>query len=189
MNRRCFLVTTLGAGAVTVGAPWLTAAGAATDDDLAFANFGASVEFLAKDFYTRALDARVVTAADAAVLRRGRAAATRHASALSDLLVGAGDVAPAEEDFAFQWPVRTFRTSQATVTAGLEILHALLGAYQTAGASASELSHRVLYTSLAASVGQQVGALMTLANRNGVEPFPVAMDLEAASSTVDRYLG
>lgn len=189
MNRRRFLVTTLGAGTLTLGAPWLTVAGAATDDELSFANFGASVEFLAKDFYTRALEAKVVTGADAVILRRGRSVATQHAKALSDLLVGAGDVAPVEEDFVFQWPARTFRTAQATLTTGLEILRALLGAYQTAGASASEPSYRVLYASLAASLGQQIGALMTLAHRNGVEPFPVAMDIETSSAALDKYLG
>lgn len=189
MNRQRFLVSALGAGTLTLGGPWLTAGAAATDDELAFANFGASVEFLVKDFYTRALEAKVVTGADAAALQRGRSAAAQHAKALSDLLVGAGDVAPVEEDFTFQWPASTFRTSRATTTTGLTILRALLGAYQTAGASVTEPSYRVLFASLAASVGQQRGALMTIAHRGGTEPFPVAMDLETATAALERYLG
>ena len=53
----------------------------------------------------------------------------------------------------------------------------------------TEASYRVLYASLAASVGQQIGALATLAQPVSVEPFPVALDLEAASNALERYLG
>ncbi len=189
MDRRRFLVGTLGAGALTVGTPWLATAGAATEDELAYANFGASVEYLAKDFYTRAIDAKVVAGSGAAVLKRGRSAAGQHAKALADLLVGVGDVAPAEEDFTFEWPANTFASRQATVTAGLDVLKSLLGAYQSASAAVSDSSYRVLYASLAASLGQQVAALSALAPRAGVEPFPVAMDLETATSALEKYLG
>lgn len=189
MDRRRFLVSTIGASTATLATPWLGSAAAATDDDLAYANFGASVEFLLKDFYARALDAKVVSARAERVLRTGRSAAAQHASALSDLLVGAGDVAPVEEDFAFEWPAGTFRTPQALVTTGIGVLAALRGAYQNAVASVTEPSYRVLYASLVASVGQQLGELATLSSRPGVEPFPVGMDLETASSALEKYLG
>ena len=81
--------------AAALGGPWLDAAGAATDDELAFANFGVSAEFLLKDFYTRALAGKQFAGARANVLRQGRSAATQHAKALSDLLVGAGGHASA----------------------------------------------------------------------------------------------
>jgi len=189
MDRRRFLAGSLGAGALSIGSPWLTGAGAATEEDLALANFGASVEYLLKDFYARALDSKVVPSATAAVLKRGRSAAAQHARALSELLVGAGDVAPVEEDFQFAWPARTFRTEQALVTTGIGVLRAVLGAYQTAAATVTEPSYRVLYASLGASVSQQVGALSGISGRAVVEPFPVALDLEAASDAVDAYLG
>jgi hypothetical protein len=189
MNRRRFLVSTVGVGTLTLGAPWLSAAGAATDDELAYANFGASVEHLVKDFYTRALDAEVLEPPANSVLRRGRSAAAQHARALSQLLVGAGDAAPVEEDFAFEWPEATFRTKQSIVTTGLGVLKPLLGAYQSASAAVVEPSYRVLYASLAASLGEQIGALAWVAPRVGTEPFPVAMDLETATAALDRYLG
>ena len=189
MNRRRFLIGTIGAGTATLATPWLGSAAAATDDELAYANFGASVELLLKDFYARALDAKVASGSGAGVLRKGRSASAQHAKALSDLLVGAGDVAPVEEDFAFEWPAPTFRTPQSVVTTGTGVLRALLGAYQRASASVTEASYRVLYASLAASVGQQIGALATLAQPVSVEPFPVALDLEAASNALERYLG
>jgi Ferritin-like domain len=154
VNRRRFLTSALGAGALTLGSPWLASARAATEDDLAFANFGASTEFLVKDFYARALDAKLVTGPKANALKRGRAAAAQHAKALSDLLTGAGDVAPLPEDFEFAWPASTFETEKTMVETGRGVLRALLGAYQTAAATASDPVYRVLYASLAASVSQ-----------------------------------
>ena len=189
MNRRGFLATTVGAGTLTLGAPWLSGANAATEDELAYANFGAATEFLVKDFYSRALEAKLVTGSQAAVLKRGRSAAAQHAKALSDLLVGAGDVAPLEEDFAFEWPEGTFGTTRDIVSTGLAVLGALLGAYQTAAASVTAPSYRVLYASLAASVGQQIGALASLGPRTAVEPFPAATDLESATAALEKYLG
>jgi hypothetical protein len=189
MNRRRFLVTTAGAGAAAMGVPWLAGAGAATDEDLAFANFGVSAELLLKDFYAKALEAKLVGGAGRSVLRRGRSASAQHAKALGALLTGAGDTPPVDEDFAFEWPAPTFKTTESIVTTGLGLLRALLGAYQTAAATATEPTYRVLYASLAASIGQQIGALATLAPRAGVESFPAALDLEAASDALDRYLG
>jgi Ferritin-like domain len=189
MNRRRFLFTALGAGTVAVGAPWLGAAAAANDEEIAFANFAISVELLLKDYYAKALDARVVTGAGVAVLRSGRVAATRHARELAAVLNGAGDAPPVEEDFTFAWPASTFRSARAVTATGLGVLRALLGAYQAAAATVTEPSYRVLYASLAASTGQQIGALSALAGRSGAEPFPVAMDLETASAALERYLG
>ena len=40
MDRRRFLVGSAGVSAAALGAPWLGTAAAATDDVLAFANFG-----------------------------------------------------------------------------------------------------------------------------------------------------
>ena len=118
MNRRRFLTGALGAGAVTLGTPWLATAQGATEDDLAFANFGASTEYLVRDFYAKALAAKLVSGPTVAALKRGRAAAGRHAKALSDLLTNAGDVAPLPEDFEFEWPADTFTTEKAMVDTG-----------------------------------------------------------------------
>ena len=186
MNRRRFLVSTAGVTTAAVGVPWLGAAGAATDDELAFANFGASAELLLGDFYSRALAAKTSTGAQTNALRRGRSAAAQHAKALADLLVGAGQIAPVGEDFEFAWPEDAFSGAPTTVSTGLAVLRPVLGAYQTAASSVSVSDYRVLYASLAASVGQQVGALVGPAS---VEPFPVAVDLETASAALEPYLG
>jgi Ferritin-like domain len=163
-------------------------AGAATEDELAYANFGASTEFLVKDFYSKALEANTLTRSGLAAAKRRQAAAARHTRALSDVLVDAGDVAPVEEDFEFTGPAATFRTAGATVTTGLAILRALEGVYQSAAATVTEPSYRLLYASLAASDGQQIGALQSVSGRCA-EPFPAAMDLERASDALEAYLG
>jgi hypothetical protein len=189
MDRRRFLVTSAGASAAALGAPWIGSAAAATDDDLAFANFGVSAEFLVEEYYAKAIAARRFTGARVNVLRAGQSAATRHAKALSDLLTGAADTAPLEEDFEFVWPRNAFATAPATVRTGLTLLRALLGAYQTAAATGSTADYRVLYASLSASVGQQISALSGLVALAGAEPFPVATDLETASNVLEPYLG
>jgi Ferritin-like domain len=189
VDRRRFVLSAAGVGTAVLAGPSLGTAGAATEDELAFANFGASAEYLVRDFYANALKADLVDGAGASVLGWGRRAAAQHARALSDLLVGAGDVAPVVEDFDFQWPAATFKSEKAMVTTGVAVLRALLGAYQTASASVATPSYRVLYASLGASVSQQIGALAALSGQQGVEPFPVALDLEAASDALEAYLG
>jgi Ferritin-like domain len=189
VDRRRFVLCAAGAGTAVLAGPSLGTARAATEDELAFANFGAAAEYLVRDFYAKALKADLVDAPGASVLRWGRRVAAQHARALSDLLVGAGDVAPLEEDFDFDWPAGTFRSGKTMVTTGLGVLRALLGAYQTAAASVEVPSYRVLYASLAASVGQQIGALAALERSVGAEPFPVALDLEAASHALEAFLG
>ena len=66
------------------------------------------------------------------------------------------------------------------------MLNAVRGAYQTASATLRE-PYRVLFASLAASVAEQAGALALPGA--GVEPFPTALDLEAASAALEAYLG
>ena len=166
MNRRRFLVTTAGVTTVAFGMPWSQTAGAATDDELAFANFGISGE-----------------------LKVGRSAASQHAKAFGDLLTGTGDVAAVEEDFEFVWPKNAFSSPSAIVATGLAVLRPLLSSYQTAVASVSEPEYRVLYASLAASLGQQIGALGQLSAHSVTEPFPIALDLETASTELEAYLG
>ena len=93
-----------------------------------------STEFLVKDFYTKALEAKSgLCGAD----RDPETRAVGCGSACEGA-VGAssrrGDVAPAPEDFDFQWPAGTFRSEKEIVATGTAVLRALLGAYQTAAA-------------------------------------------------------
>jgi hypothetical protein len=192
MNRRRFLANSAGLSATVLYGPFVGAGGAAraaaTDDDLAFANFGVSTELLLEDFYGRALAAKRFGGLHANVLRQGRRAANNHAAALSNLLTGAGDTPPLEQDFEFAWPRRTFASAPQTVKTGLTVLRALLGAYQSAAATSSVVDFRVLHASLGASVGQQIGALSALWAPVGAKSFPVATDVETASAAIEAYL-
>jgi hypothetical protein len=187
LSRRRLLTVAAG-GAVLAALP-VRPASAATDEELAYANFAVSSELLLADLYAKALAAKVVTGPGQAALRAGRRAAVQHAGALSGLLTGAGEDAPAAEDFDFQWPAKAFDTPGAIAGTARVVLRALLGAYQTAIVTVSEPSYRILYTSLATSAGQQVGVLSALAASGVVEPFPVALDLESASGMLEPYLG
>lgn len=176
----------VGAGAITIAGQRASMARAATDDDLAFANFGIAAELLLEDFYGTALAIEDIGRSMRMTLRAGKLAAGRHAQALGGLLVGAGQSAPEPDDFAFAWPTKTFKDLAAATATGLDVLRATRGAYQTAAVSVTEPTYRVLFASLAASLGQQAGAL---GGRAGVEPFPVAVSLESASDALEGYLG
>lgn len=189
MDRRRFLLSSAGVSAVALSGPWTATGAAATDDDLAFANFGVSSELLLKQFYEKALAAGQFRGHPANVLRRGRLAATNHARALGKLLVSFGDAPPVEEDFEFVWPRRAYATPARTVRTGLVILGALLGTYQSAAAASSVVDLRILYASLAASVGEQAGALTALSAPAGAKSFPAAIDVETASARLEAYLG
>jgi hypothetical protein len=182
------LLTVAAGGAALVAVPVQTAS-AATDDELAYANFAVSGELLLADLYAKALAAKVVTGPGRAALRDGRKAAVQHAGALAGLLTGAGQDAPTAQDFDFQWPEKAFDTPAAVASTGRIVLRTMLGVYQTAIVAGSEPSYRILYASLAASAGQQLGALAAFGRTGGVEPFPVALDLERASGTLEPYLG
>jgi hypothetical protein len=189
VNRRRFVASAAGVGTAVLAAPWVGAARAATDDDLAFAYFGLSAELLLADFYAKAIAAGRVPADDIGLLRRGHSAANQHAKALSGLLAGAGADVPTAEDFAFQWPNTVFSGRTKTLATCATILDTVQGVYQTAATTSTEPTYRVLFASLAASCAQQVGAVRAAAGSPAAEPFPVALDLEAASAAIDRFLG
>lgn len=191
MNRRRFLVSAASSGAVLAGAGTLAVpAAAATEDELAFANFGAATEFLLKDFYLRVGEAKLFGGSLRAAFARGRFTANEHALALSNLLASEGETAPAEDDFEFAWPANTFASKRAAASAGLTIVDALLGAYLTAAATSPTGSFRVLYSSLAASLGEQRSLLSLARGRRAIgNSFPTSLDLESASAEVEALLG
>ena len=176
------------AGGIALATVRVGPARAATDDELAYANFGLAATYLAADFYGRALEAGRLGADARRMLRTGRSASLAQARALSELITGAGDTPAAAQDFEFVWPRNAFATAASTRKTGFDVLRPTLGAYQSAAASVVVPSYRVLYASLAASLGQQIGALVGPIGERA-EPFPPAMDLEAASAALESYLG
>jgi hypothetical protein len=191
MNRRRFLISAASSGAALAGAGALAApAAAATDDELAFANFGAAAELLLKDFYVKTREAKLFGGQLDKAFARGQFAAGEHVTALSAVLTDSAQTAPLAEDFEFAWPEDTFKTRKAAASAGLTVVEALLGAYLTAAATSPTLSLRVLFASLAANLGEQLSTLSLARGRPAIgNSFPVAFDLEAASLAVEAFLG
>jgi hypothetical protein len=192
MNRRRLILSAAGAGLAVSGLSGSTALAAltATDDELAYANFGQATEFLLKDFYAKATAAKIARGTGARSLARGTFNAGEHAAALGKLLTDAGQTAAVEDDFEFVWPAKTFATADSAATTGLTITQALLGTYISAAGSISIASYRTLYASMAANVAQQVGALAALKGGRivGVS-FPASVDVETASDVIEAYLG
>jgi hypothetical protein len=193
MNRRRLILSAAGAGLALSGLAGATrglAASSATDDELAYANFGQATEFLLKDFYAKLAAAKLVTGSNARNLARGAFNANEHAAALGKLLTDAGQTAAVEEDFEFAWPEGTFAKVHTAAVAGLTIAQALLGTYVGAAAAISIPSYRSLYVGMAVNLGQQVGLLSALAGGRAVGvSFPPALDVETASDAIEAYLG
>ena len=191
MNRRRFLVSAASSGVALAGAGALAApAAAATDDELAFANFGAATELLLKDFYAKAREAKLFGGQLNNAFVRGGFAATEHVTALVCRVDGLGPDGAARRGLRVRLARRHIRRQEAAATAGLTIVEALLGAYLTGAATSPTDSFRVLYASLAASLGEQRSTLSLARGRPAIgNSFPVALDLEAAGAAVDSFLG
>ena len=109
---------------------------------------------------------------------RGRAASgplgrEQHAKALARPARRRGRHRPARGGLRVRLAAaNAFATAAATVRTGLTVLRPLLGAYQTAAASVAVPDYRILYASLAASIGQQIGALSALSAPWAPSRFP-----------------
>jgi Ferritin-like domain len=192
MNRRRLILSAAGAGLAVSGlaAPAGLAASTATDDELAYANFGLAAEFLLQDFYAQTAAGKVVTGAAARDVARGSFNAGEHAAALSRLLTDAGQTAAVEEDFEFAWPDGTFASRKSAAAAGLTVTQAVLGVYLGAAGAISIASYRTLFASMAANLAQQVAALSRLSGGRAVGvSFPSALAVETASDAIEAYLG
>lgn len=189
MNRRRFLVSAVSSSVALAGGGALASpAGAATDDDLVFANFGAATELLLKDFYGKVREAKLFKGQLDKAFARGRFAADQHVTELTAVLTDSGQAPPIEEDLEVAWPANTFTSKKRAASAGTTIVEALLGVYLTGAATSPTLSMRVLYSSLAASLGEQLSALSFARGRPAIgNSFPAALDVDTAGAAVERF--
>jgi hypothetical protein len=189
LDRRRFVLTSA-AGGLALAATTPQPAQAATDDELAYANFGLATELLLQDFYANVTEAKLFMTATQRNMGSGAVSAAAHVTALTQLLTDAGQTAAAAEDFDFAWPDGTFVSKKAAAGAGLTVTQTLLGVYQTAAVEISVPSYRVLYVSMAANLAQQVASLAQILGGRGTGvPFPAGHDLEHASTAVEGLLG
>lgn len=189
MNRRRLVLSAIGAGLAVSGISAGSAL-AATDDELAYANFGLATEFLLKDFYANAAATKVFKGQAAREILRGGFNAAEHAGALGKLLTEAGQQAAVEADFEFAWPDGAFDSRASITKAGLLITENLAGVYITAATVVSIASYRRLYASMTANLAQQVAFLSDTAGSRAIGiSFAPAVEIEAASDAIEAYLG
>ena len=188
MNRRGFLASAGIAVSLPVG--FARSAHAASDAELAYANFAIAAEFLMQDFYARALAAKLFEGTAKNGATHARLNEGEHVKALSTLLTDAGQSVPIAEDFAFQWPKATFHSAGAAAKTGIEIESAAVGAYVSAATTITIQSYRSLFARMLADEGQHLAMLSWLVRGRPVGlSFPPALDLEAATDALGPYLG
>jgi hypothetical protein len=180
-----------GAGTAAIaGVLGVRDAAAATEDELAFANFGLAAELLLVDFYGRATEAGHFSGRTARDLRLARRSAREHAAALTRLLADAGETAATAEDFEFDWPADVFASAASAAAVGLTIAEALLGTYLAASTATAGQAARSLYVRMVANLARQVAVLGRAAGGRGVGvSFPPPLTLEEASDRIEGYLG
>lgn len=188
LSRRQLVVSAIGAG--LAGGLGAETARAATDDELAFANFGQATELLLADLYDRSVTSGLFERHGAREIRRAALNAREHAAALAGLLTGAGQQAASPEDFEFDWPDGTFASRSAVGEVGLVITESLAGVYASALTVVSIPSHRRLYASMLASLSRQIAFLGPASGGRAIGiSFPPALEIEAASDAIEAYLG
>ena len=188
MNRRGFLASAGIAVALPVGLA--RPARAASEDELAYANFAIAAELLMQDFYARALAAKLFVGTAKNGATHARFNEGEHVKALSTLLTDAGQSVPLPEDFAFQWPKGSFRSAGAAAKTGIAIESAAIGAYVSAATVITIPSYRSLFARILADEGQHLAMLSWLVRGRPVGiSFPPAVDLEAATNALEPYLG
>ena len=157
-----------------------------------YANFGAASELLLEGLLRRGYGpAKLYKGAHAGAFTRAGFAASEH---VVGSVESAGRVGP---DRAARGGLRVrlaggdVPDAQGCGDRGPDAsLDPLLGAYLTAAATSPTQSVRVLFSSLAASLGEQRSTLLLARGRTAIgNSFPAAVDLETASAAVEAYLG
>ena len=88
------------------------------------------------------------------------------------------------------WPANAFATGAGDGEDGADrCCGALLGAYQTAAASGSMPDYRILYASLGASLGQQIGPCPALVGAGGRRAVPRRHRPRDREPALEPYLG
>jgi hypothetical protein len=149
------------------------------DSDLAFARLLVATELLADDFYSHALDARVL---DAGVLHEARANERAHYAGLAAIMNGLGQPPAQAGDIDFSYPRGAFTTAASLRRLGAALETLQLGAYLGAADGLGSEPLRVIATRISANEAQHLTVF---------EPFhasfPVALTVEQASDALAVY--
>ena len=181
------LALVAGGSVLALAAGPATAQTAPGEEDLAHLRLAAAAELLAEAFYTRAIIARTFVGAERAYLGQARKTEREHYAALAALL---GDGAPRAADFQFRFPENAFATRASAARIGVALETAFVGAYLGAVGALQSSELRFVAAQIAASEASHLSVMSGISTGNPIGPaFPSGLDLEQASSVLDRFLG
>lgn len=177
-----------GAGA-TAGSMLLSRKASAKTSDVDIANFALTLEYLEADFYTRALDAGVLSGDALGVVTNLADHEAQHVDAIIGLLDGAG-ATPVEKP-TFTFPQDAFSSQASILDLAATFEPVGVGAYLGAAPLISSPDILAAAGSIAGVEGEHVVAVNWLL---GVVPyageaFPMAMTLDEVSAAVAPFMG
>lgn len=174
--------------AVGGGADAAPAAGAPSEQDLAWVRFAITAEAVSVAYYARARTVGGWTGDEARALERATAAQVAHRNAFRAMLLALGEAAIDPDDIEVRLPDAPFASRAAAVTLGRRIeallLHAYLGALTTVG----DPGVRRLVAQTAASESAQLTYLTGLQGRVLTDPFPSVHGIATAAEALATYL-
>jgi len=173
--------------AVASGA--VTTAGPLTDLDLAQARLAVGAEILAAEFYTEAIASKKFGADVTKRFARALFNEQEHLSALSQVIIGAGQTPSTADDFDITFPRGTFDTRGSIARFGVALETTFVGAYLGAVDAFAPSDLKTTAARIAASEAQHLSVLTELAGNHPIGiSFPAPIDYVTASDVLDAYL-
>jgi hypothetical protein len=189
-TRRDFFKSLAVAGAgATAASMLLSGKASAQTDDVDIANFALTLEYLEADFYSRALDAGVLSGDALGVVQNLADHEAQHVTAITDLLNSVG-ATPVEKP-TFTFPTDAFSSQSSILDLAATFEPVGVGAYLGAAPLISSPDILAAAGSIAGVEGEHVVAVNWLL---GVVPyaneaFPKAMTLDEVSAAVAPFMG
>jgi hypothetical protein len=181
-----------GGGAVAAGAAvgWMAgpAAGAASEQDLAWLRFAITAEFVSVAYYRQTRAAGHFAGRELRALERATAAQVAHKTAFRTALTDLGEPAIDDADLELTFPDGAFETRPGTLRLGRRIEGLLLHAYLGAVTTIADQAIRRLFAQVSASEADQLSFLTGLAGPPIGDPFPSVHGLETAAEALAVYL-
>ena len=179
------LLVSASGGAVFVRA---SAAAGVPDGDLAYLRVLLAAELLAADCQRRALASGRLAPSTARLVRSMLADEKAHATALSSLIAGAGQVAATAADIDFTYPAGAFARQASILELAGSLERLTLGAYLGAIENVQTPSLRLPIGQIAANEAQHVSVLAAASGRPPIgRAFAPSLQIEAVSAALDAY--
>ena len=159
-----------------------------SDNDLAYVRLLIGTELLGIDFYSRAVDAKKMSAQGQKVLKAALANEKEHYQSVSAILTGASLVPLTAADIDFSYPKTAFDSASSITKLAAELEAAFTGAYLGAagGMQASSLVGGI--ASIGANQAQHLSAFQNVLFGKPINvAFPKAMSIPDVSNVLDTY--